>query len=125
MGTIDLLADQMHELELKLLDPKVRASKAAVGSLLAQGFVEFASSGEIYDRQQVMEALEMETPAERTLTDFRVLSLGPAAVLITYRCDGAMANGGAAVTSIRSSVWRLEDGEWRMAFHQGTLIPRL
>ena len=114
-------------LEQALHRPEVRASRDAVEALLADGCVEFGSSGRVYDRTSVIDGLAQEKPAAGSrvpeVMDFRAQTLAPDLVLVTYRSvsDGEL---GAKRAVLRSSIWRFDDGEWRMVFHQGTVVPR-
>jgi hypothetical protein len=90
-----------------------RASPDEVTTLLADEFIEFGSSGRIYDKQQIIRLLQQEQgEALCTLVDFAARRLAANIVLVTYRVVESR--------TIRSSIWRLEDGRWRMVFHQGT-----
>jgi hypothetical protein len=115
----------MHEiadlgsLEERLLDPTVRASKAAVADLLDDDFVEYGSAGGIYDKAQVVDGLAAETPVARTVSDLTVRELAPDLGLVTYRVT---RHGEPETHSLRSSVWRRTDGRWRLLFHQGTPV---
>jgi hypothetical protein len=109
-----------RDLETRLLDPAVRASREAVQQLLAEDFVEFASSGEIFDRPAILEALAAEAKAgapPRMLDDFRMQALSPDAVLVTYRSETR------GKRTLRSSIWKKIGGRWQMLFHQGTISP--
>lgn len=112
-------------LEEQLLRPEVRRSAEAVGDLLAEGFVEFGSSGRVYSREEVLEALRCEAPMQRALTDFEATILAPDVVLVTYRTvrtGRAVRTGRREVSpSLRSSIWQRIDGRWQMRFHQGTV----
>jgi hypothetical protein len=111
-----------HELETSLLRPEVRASRDALSKLLANDFVEFGSSGRIYDRDQVIDGLVQESsapPVERKTHDFSVHRLSEVVVLVTYRVSRRMPGGGEFQT-LRSSVWQLRGDQWQMVFHQGT-----
>jgi hypothetical protein len=105
-----------RDLETRLLDPAVRASRDAVSKMLAEDFVEFASTGVIYDKAGILAALAAEAIAgapQRVLRDLMVRELSPDAVLVTYR----------AGRSLRSSIWRRSGEDWQLLFHQGTLSP--
>ena len=103
----------LRDLEERLLLPRVRASPDEVAALLADEFIEFGSSGRIYDKQQIIRLLQEERgQAICTLADFSARRLAANIVLVTYRVVESQ--------TIRSSIWRLEDGRWRMVFHQGT-----
>jgi hypothetical protein len=112
-----------RDLEERLLQSATRRSPEEVGSLLAVDFVEFGSSGSVYDRQQVIDGLGQEQPMERSVTAFAVRELSKDTVLVTYRAERRDPLGGREWHSLRSSIWRLTDGGWQMIFHQGTAIP--
>jgi hypothetical protein len=111
------LAAQIRELEERLLEPEVRASAEELALLLADDFLEFGSSGRTWGKQQVLDALPRQRGVRFSIRDFQVRSLAPGVALATYRA--ALLNNGTAY-SLRSSIWRLEDDQWRMTFHQGT-----
>jgi len=105
------LEAQIRELEDRLLLPEVRGSAAALDALISRDFVEFGSTGQVYDRQTIVLAmLKDPNPRVPTLTEFQVRELSPDVALVTYRTSG----------SVRSSVWRRENDTWRIVFHQGT-----
>jgi len=110
----------LRALEEELLQPAVRKTASRVDALLTDDFMEFGSSGRIYDKHEIINTLRSESPARRSLTDFRALPLGPGVVLTTYRATSYGASGEQPIHSLRSSVWRLLDGRWQMVFHQGT-----
>ena len=113
----------IRHLEERLLKSDVRNFPAQVAELLADDFVEFGASGRMFNRDQVVESLRDEPPAERELTNFRTRDLAPGVVLVTYRVARRGAPGGTPESSLRSSIWKLSDGKWRMLFHQGTPSP--
>ncbi|NUT71209.1 RNase H family protein [Pseudarthrobacter sp. C4D7] len=104
----------VEELERELLGPLVRGDIGRTAVLLHPDFMEIGSSGRVWTRDAMMMALE-EDPGERT--DIEVLGaerIGTSAVLLTYR---SFARSG---TTLRSSLWVLDGGRWRLRFHQGT-----
>src|ERR1700704_331719 len=56
--------DEIRSLEEALHRPEVRRSREAVEGLLAEGFVEFGSSGTIYQREQIIDLLAQEDGTE-------------------------------------------------------------
>jgi hypothetical protein len=116
-------ADHLRTLEQRLLQPDVRRSARAIASLLADEFVEFGSSGRVFDKPQIIAALRDESPIERVLSDFRSTVLAPGVVLVTYRIARRTASDELPQHLLRSSIWKLIDGRWQMVFHQGTLSP--
>jgi ribonuclease HI len=104
----------VEALERELLGPEVRGDIGRTGVLLHPEFMEIGSSGRVWTRDAMMMALE-EDPGERT--ELEVLGadrIGNDAVLLTYR---SYARSG---TILRSSLWVLDNGRWRLRFHQGT-----
>lgn len=115
------LAARLRHLEERLLEPEVRKSFLAVAELLAEDFIEFGSAGRIYNKRQIIESLQQETPVQRTLTQFKASVLAPDIVLVTYLVTRNSASDEQPVASLRSSIWKLIAGRWQMVFHQGTL----
>ena len=113
------LSAHLRELEESLLLPDVRKSKRLV-ELIADDFVEFGSSGRTYTKVDLVEALQAESPVTQSTSDFRVSLLAPSVALLTYRIH---RHSVPPFYSLRSSIWRLQDGQWQMAFHQATLTP--
>ena len=104
----------VEALERELLGPEVRGDIGRTGVLLHPDFMEIGSSGRVWTRDAMMMALE-EDPGERT--ELEILGaerIGSSAVLLTYR---SYARSG---TILRSSLWVLDNGRWRIRFHQGT-----
>ena len=108
-------AQALRDLEERLLHPSVRASPDEVARLLADEFIEFGSSGRIYDKQQIIRLLQEEQgEAQLTLAEFSARGLSADTVLVTYRVVESR--------TMRSSIWSFQEGRWRMVFHQGTKI---
>lgn len=85
MNTDLSIEKHLRMLEEELLQSDVRKSATRLDALLANEFIEFGSSGRVFDKQQIMESLKAESPARRSLTDFKALPLGHGVVLATYR----------------------------------------
>jgi hypothetical protein len=110
---------QLRDLEEELLKPEVRRSADDVARLLADEFIEFGSSGRIFNKSQVIRSLQQEVPeaaVQITIVDFVTRRLAPGVVLVTYRT----VRPDTAVQRLRSSIWKFEGGRWQMLFHQGT-----
>lgn len=106
------------EKEGALLDPEIRHSSGALQQLLHPEFIEFGSSGRVYNRQMMIEMMTQEVPAQVVIRDFVVSALSDDTALITYRSIGQSGQ-----EARRSSIWVNVDGQWRIRFHQGTRIP--
>ncbi|WLQ39210.1 DUF4440 domain-containing protein [Streptomyces laculatispora] len=105
--------------ELRLLDPRVRASPDAVTELLDQEFTEFGASGRRYDRASVLVVTSAggeEAPAPIAATGMSGALLAPGLVHLTFTTE---SNG---LRVRRNSIWRRTDSRWRLYFHQGTPV---
>jgi hypothetical protein len=118
MNAAPTIEAQLRHLEEQLLQPDVRSSAERVDALLADDFVEFGSSGQVFDKKQIMTLLRQETPTKRALSKFESTMLSENIVLVRYR---ATRGNKPPVHTLRSSIWRLSNGQWQMVFHQGTL----
>ncbi|WP_399225228.1 DUF4440 domain-containing protein [Streptomyces sp. TRM49041] len=116
--------------ELRLMDPAVRASRAAAERLLDPGFTEVGASGRLWTRDKMLAELPgMDGGTDRGTGDVtRHQSAGMAGVLLapdlvhlTY--ETAVSGRRAR----RSSLWRrAADGSgtpWRIYYHQATPVP--
>lgn len=122
MDQPDTLKDRILLLEEKLLTPAIKSSHQALGRLLADEFIEFGSSGRVYNKEQIIDGLQSESGRVITLSDFQVRSLAPDVVLATYRSTDRISSEGHPKRALRSSIWRFDSGRWQMIFHQGTPI---
>lgn len=113
------IEEQLRRLETDLLRPEIRRDSEALLGLLAVEFCEFGSSGRIYSRDEIVKALQTESPQPFSVTDFSVKVLSEGVVLATYRAHRSEPGRGVSA-SLRSSIWVLRDSRWQMVFHQGT-----
>ena len=108
----------LFALEQALQSCATRSDAGRLGQLLADDFVEFGASGTVWgSKTEVIAGLQDEVFCERRMSEFAVKILSAKVVLVTYR--GHRQGVG---DSLRSSVWREEQGQWRMVFHQGTPV---
>jgi hypothetical protein len=114
----DALRDHLRALELRLLEPALRASRVDLEALLAPEFREFASNGEVCDRQRIIDMLADEQPAERLLSDFRAVLIARDVALVTYRYRRTMLGGGAVHSPLRFSP--LSGGSAQSGFSRGS-----
>ncbi|AHF06213.1 DUF4440 domain-containing protein [Desulfitobacterium metallireducens] len=120
METEALILEKLHQLEERLLRPEIRSSKEELMILLADDFVEFGSSGRIFYKQQITEALTHSLTEHMKLMDFQVKILASDVVLTTFRVVKPNEPREAMRNSLRSSIWKFFDDRWQMVFHQGT-----
>jgi hypothetical protein len=116
-------AQSLQRFEEELLQPNVRNSGERVAELLADDFVEFGSSGRVFNKQQIIDALRQEVgTCHRTMDDLRTNLLAPGVVLVTYRITRHTDEGEPSIRLLRSSIWKQLAGRWQMVFHQGTVM---
>ena len=114
--------DQKHTayffgLETSLHKSEIRRSPEAVAALLADGFIEFGSSGKIWDKSSIVENMRKEEPPGQIIVeDFVARELTLDVVLVTYISRTSTANQ----FTLRSSIWKNIATKWQMVFHQGT-----
>jgi len=118
MAETEALGKLLFELEKQLMDAEFRRDRKRVSSLLHQDFREFGASGRVWSREAILDLLHMEpTYPSPDIVDFNVVGIVPTAALVTY----CAVRGSSS--SLRSSVWVKDGGEWRILFHQGTKVP--
>ncbi|WP_178128832.1 DUF4440 domain-containing protein [Pseudomonas sp. ADAK18] len=122
---MDLYA-HLQELEGELHQCSTRTDGERLAQLLADDFVEFGASGHVWgSRAEVIAGLRDEVFSARSMSEFALKVLAEGVVLVTYRCRRTATVVTAGADSLRSSVWREEEGRWRMVFHQGTPVAEL
>ena len=115
----DTLLDELRVLEERLLMPLDESAIDERALLMADDFSEIGSSGKCYNKAQALQAMQQQQPGYQTsLSDFQLRSLAPGVVLLTYRVHRQTIN--ESVHSLRSSIWKRDNGQWRILFHQGT-----
>jgi hypothetical protein len=113
---VDVDVATVVQCELALLLPEVRRDPQRMRALLHPDFVEYGSSGRVWDRGTIGSV--SADPEQITAADLIARRIGPDAVLLTYRSTRAGRN------ALRSSTWiRDETGTWLLLFHQGTPVP--
>lgn len=112
-------------LEMRILDPEVRASPTALAELLADDLLEYTPAGVVYSKASIiaaMAAAPRDAWSAMSNVDYALRPLAEDVVLLTYRHLGTRKDG-TEVQSLRSSIWKRADSRWQLAFHQGTMLP--
>lgn len=100
--------------------PEIRRSPAELARLLADDFQEFGGSGRVFDKGQIIDALQNQPAVQLWLDEFQVKCLAPDVALVTYRGNCKFPDSEKVSHSLRSSIWRNRNGRWEVVFHQGT-----
>jgi len=115
------LVQTLLELEQCLMSQATRSNAEVISGLIADDFIEFGASGGVWHKADIVEHLPHQPFTPRTISEFVVKQLSPDTALVTY-----LGHTGSItpVTSLRSSIWRLQGDRWQMVFHQGTPVNR-
>ena len=114
------LSEHLRKLEASMTKPEIRRSPEQLGRLLADDFREFGGSGRVFNKGQIIEALQNQPPLELWLDEFQVKCLSADLALVTYRGRCKFPDSEKVSHSLRSSIWRKREGRWEVVFHQGT-----
>ena len=103
--------------------PEHGTTRADFERMTDAAFREVGASGSRYSRDFVLDELERRhaqpVHEELAASDFHCLELAPGVYLLTY----TLAQG-PRITR-RATIWRREADEWRIVYHQGTIVvPR-
>jgi hypothetical protein len=100
--------------------PELGTTREAYLAQTAADFWEVGASGRVYDRDHVVDTLvargRVAGEENWVVSDPRLRVLGEDTYALTYRLD----QGGRL--SRRLTLWRREAGDWKVLYHQGTLI---
>lgn len=113
--------ETLRELEESHLRPEFRSSPSSIENLLSADFLEFGSSGRVWDRAAVMASLPSDPAFRWRIEEFAVRLTVPGVAFTTYRLLTAPLSQGPVRVTLRSSLWLNREGRWQLAFHQGTL----
>ncbi len=116
------LREKIRGLAERLLQPEVRNSAEELSELVADDFIEYGSSGNVYHKKDILKILPSEASPEMEITDYHASPLSPQVVLINYKALTTLKDDSAPTRSERSSIWRLTDGRWQIVFHIGRKI---
>lgn len=116
------ITEEIYQLEMSLLKPEIRSSFDKLNILIADDFIEFGSSGSVYNKKEILDKLPNSTEkTEYTVSDFNICILSDNIIQTTFKTDRTI-NSTEKLISLRSSIWRKVNGGWQMFFHQGTPI---
>ncbi len=108
------------ETALARRDPDAVAG--GVAALLDDDFVELGASGRRWDRAAMIAELDRPPSGVLALDEFVVEPLGADVLLVTYRSVETPTTEARREVR-RVSIWIRRGRQWRMRFHQGTIVP--
>ncbi len=100
--------------------PEFGTTRTDFENMTEPEFWEVGASGRRYSRSYILDTLEKRhaSPHEDAweARDFHCLEIAPSNYLLTYTLQQ-----GDRITR-RSTIWRRRGGEWKIVYHQGTLV---
>ena len=117
---LDVL-DELRQREPIFHRPAFGSTRADFERMTADDFWEIGASGRRYGRAYVLDVLDArrDSPAHESdweTRDFHCRELAPDTYLLTYTL-----RQGERVTR-RATIWCRADGDWKIVFHQGTVV---
>jgi hypothetical protein len=104
--------------------PEFGSSRADFERMTADDFWEVGASGRRYSRAFVLDELQKRFAAPHAdvweTSDFRCQKLAADVYLLTYTLVQTMEDKKRRTR--RSTIWRREGREWKIVYHQGTII---
>jgi hypothetical protein len=120
---VDLATAELRSREPIFHRPETLGGFAGFETMAAADFWEVGASGRVYGRDEVMKELAQryadaayEPLAGLAVADFVAQPVGGGVWLVTY----ALRQGNRQTR--RLSVWRRTREDWRLLYHQGTVI---
>jgi len=113
---VTFIKQQFYELEISHLNANNREDKDIILNLLDENFKEIGKSGKIIKKSDI-ENNSLHT-FEYKISEFVTEKIQKGIVLVTYKLFNETDN----VTTNRSTLWIRKNSEWKMRFHQGTII---
>ena len=110
--------DEIKLLEERLLDPQFRKSRKDLEIILDDDFIEYGSSGGVFNKKQIIDLLISEDMPNYTIMNFTARNLSHDIILANYQALNQDAD--RVQKSNRCSIWKRVSGHWKMLFHQGT-----
>jgi hypothetical protein len=110
----------IFDLETELQKDEVRISVERLDELISDDFKEITSSGDVTNKQDCFVNLPSAPKIDFIMTDFQTRELTPDLVQSFFKTEKTVIETGKKSFSKRSSIWKNENGKWKMIFHQGT-----
>ena len=101
------------------MEKDTRKNKNELEKLISKDFIEYGSSGLIYSYDETINGLLNETEEKIykiIKMETKIISKNIVMVLYIIDINGNISN--------RSSIWKKENNEWKIIFHQGTKVNK-
>jgi hypothetical protein len=114
------IKNSILKLEIELQKPDVRKSKDQLDEIISDDLKEIGSKGEFYTKKDALINLPNSPEIKFVMTDFKIDILTPELVQTFFNTEKTLVVTGEKSYSARSSIWKNENGKWKLLFHQGT-----
>ncbi len=113
--------DELRQREPIFHHPEFGTARADYARMTDEDFWEIGASGQRYSRKHVFDVLEARStnPVDESdweTRDFHCRELAPDVYLLSYTL-----RQGERLTR-RSTIWRRDGDDWKIVFHQGTVV---
>ena len=117
------IEEHLLQLENYLLKSEIRKSSQRINEILTNDFIEFCSSGSEYHYKNgdIFQKEDDNNTLCWEILDFKIKELSNDCILATYKLIKHSELRENMKYSLRSSIWKLFNGTWKIIFHQGTL----
>jgi ribonuclease HI len=116
-------AETLRGLELALARRDEAAIPGGYEGVLHSSVVEFGSSGRVWTRDEILEALRAGPPVDAvTIEGFDAHAVRPGVYLVMFETTQTDPTTGLTSRQRRSSLWMREGDGFVLRFHQSTPI---
>lgn len=116
---MDELQKTLIGLEEHLFRPEVRRSAKELSKLIADDFIEIGTAGHRFGKSSILARLPYEASPQILASHFELRQLSDNCVQLLYKSKMTKM-GQPTIYSLRCSIWRFENEQWQMVYHQGT-----
>jgi ribonuclease HI len=109
------MIDKVLELESKMLTDEYRSNIDFLKSTLSNDFTELGTSGRLYTKFDVLNSKSLNSSSIK-IRDLKCRNITDCSFLVTYTAFKD------EVRTFRSSIWRIEEEELKLFFHQSLLL---
>lgn len=108
---------ELKQLEKEFHYPSIGKSRIDFELLMDDSFWEVGASGRAYDKDFVLDCLEVrcKESAIADMSNFSCLEIAPECYLLSY------VQTESSRTTRRSAIWRKINNQWKNLYHQGTI----
>ncbi|QUM84933.1 MULTISPECIES: DUF4440 domain-containing protein [unclassified Moritella] len=115
------LIDRFKQREETLLHSDFSQSPMRLDEVLHPELFEISPIGTYTSRSEIVAWLLAKSATQRwSLTQFKVVELAADTMLVCYQANSINDGKVKETGSLRSSIWRFNNQQWRLQFHQAT-----